>query len=58
MTSIRLKPETKNRLKILQRAYGARSMDELLSKICDAYDYYNEKLVSEGEIMEDEEHEA
>ena len=43
MTSIRLSHETKDRLKILQRAYGARSMDQLLSKICDAYDYYNEK---------------
>lgn len=54
MTSIRLTHETKRRLNILKISYGARSYEELLSKICDAYDYYNQKLVQDGEIMEDE----
>lgn len=54
MTSIRLTHETKKRLKKLKRSYGAHSMEELLSKICDAYDYYESKLVQDGEIMEDE----
>ena len=58
MTTIRLSDETKDRLKIVKKAYGARSMDELLAKICDSYDHYREQLVNDGEIMEDEDDEA
>ena len=55
MSSIRVSKKTLDRMNKLKRAYGANSMNELMERICDAYDYYNEKLVNDGEIMEDEE---
>ena len=54
MSSIRVSKKTLERLNKLKVSYGAISLNELMEKVCDAYDYYNEKLVSVGEIMEDE----
>ena len=54
MTSVRITQETKQRLNRLKHDYGARSMEELLSAVCDCYDHYREQLVNDGEIMEDE----
>ena len=54
MTTLRLTQETKERLNSLKHDYGARSMEELLSRICDAYDFYRSQLVNHGEIMEDD----
>lgn len=54
MTSVRITQETKERLNRLKNDYGARSMEELLSSVCDAYDRQREQLVNDGEIMEDE----
>ena len=54
MTSVRITQETKHRLNLLKRDYGARSMEELLSAVCDSYDHYRSQLVNDGEIMEDE----
>ena len=52
MTSVRITQETKERLNLLKYDYGARSMEELLSRVCDAYDHYREQIVNDGEIME------
>ena len=43
MTSIRLDEDTKMRLKKLKVAYGASSMNQLLSKICDAFESFEKK---------------